>query len=707
MATDSRIIPIAEIRVARPGQGDPVVEDWGMRWYDILQASALDGTISNDTSGQPTLELVDHIGLVCRPFLVQQDTRLTNYTVSPSSNSWEERQLTTGAPRKYRLVQYDTTAGIQWSAQSNFSLPSDPQVAFSLGLLDTPADWDATTYPPYVQIEFGNGAWAIVITQAGPAALCALDTSSGYYVPVMDLPRLPDTSEVGSQESLIILRVLRGRICISVDGGANYAIYGYADGSSITVASSKYTVRGQGGSLVFGLHQLYYKSGTYTSVSRQGFGARATGSSPTITGSYYLPTGAGLSFSDQGVNASGLARYRASFTAGSSAGTPFTFYRTPELYAVKTVYGLTSRFFSGLGFYTLPLDATVLSVDIDKPLELDGARCTIVARKDAATQPTGLGRWAKVQVILGELDSGGSTIRSTTAFVGYLEAESAEQAEYGKAKITLKLENPTVRLKRMQWGILGPTSTPLGGQTVNAALDECLVQAGLTTTYRSWNSAGDSITIPLGLPENPNFWPKASDSIWDTMTAIAELAGLEIGVTDSGVYFTQVVDYYDGYVSTLLEATASGDIRYGVTAGSYQVNYRESGTRVVVRGEDAYGREAYVYAVDASAELNTLAAAFCPWPEGVVSEVDGTLGAGYLAQVARTRFLELYPLKGEAEITTPVNLDLLRRQQVQVSGLYLGFDVYSRWWVATIRHRYRADPSMASCETTVGLRRVY
>src|SRR5690349_4004105 len=126
-ATDNRILPLASVRLYDVGQGDPVITDSGWRWLDILSESAAAGTVSL-SSGELTLQYLPDAGLVCRPFLTLADTRATQY--STSGGSWEERRPDVGSPRKYRMVQYDTTANVAWSATAKFSLPANPSVGF-------------------------------------------------------------------------------------------------------------------------------------------------------------------------------------------------------------------------------------------------------------------------------------------------------------------------------------------------------------------------------------------------------------------------------------------------------------------------------------------------------------------------------------------------------------------------------------------------
>src|SRR5689334_1008103 len=131
--TDGNVLPLARLTLWSPGQGDPVLAVREFAFYETLEAAFHRGSVSA-TAGEPALECLPGVGLVCRPRLEMQDTRLADYTTT--GGAWEERRLPTGAPRKYRLVQYSAAADVTWSAISRFALPANLSVALSLLFVD-------------------------------------------------------------------------------------------------------------------------------------------------------------------------------------------------------------------------------------------------------------------------------------------------------------------------------------------------------------------------------------------------------------------------------------------------------------------------------------------------------------------------------------------------------------------------------------------
>src|SRR4051812_47617128 len=98
-AADVRAAPLARALLAAPGQGDPLKTLEELTWLGVLGYEWPFGTFSRDGSGFPQLAYQPGAGLVCRPFYIPQDTRLTHYTTA--GGSWEERKPGTGSPRVY------------------------------------------------------------------------------------------------------------------------------------------------------------------------------------------------------------------------------------------------------------------------------------------------------------------------------------------------------------------------------------------------------------------------------------------------------------------------------------------------------------------------------------------------------------------------------------------------------------------------------
>lgn len=694
--TDDRVRPLLSVRLGSPGSGG-VMDDSGFRLYDVLQQVGRLGSVSLNSDQQPELEILDGVGLVCRPKLVLQDTRLSEWTTS--GGSWDERRM--GVPRTYRLIQDSTAAADQWSATSSFDFYADPQVAFSFLFFDTPPDWDAATYPQYVRVEFG-GEWALQFhKQYGTLLLRKVGSD---WQAVLEVPEPVTSAGADLGERYVILRVLRGRICLSTDYGRSYVQYALP-GVSLSVAEAPLVLRGQGSQCVFGVHQLVYETGVWAAPTRNTFTSRSLLAAPTLSGRTQLPAGTSITLTDAGTPTSGLAAYTATLAPSSSGTTPFAHYRTPELYSVKLAYE-TSRTALPVQ-WTTPWDwadddsaSGVVSASISKPPELDGATATVAIRLDPDTQFSGDFRWCPVQLLAGALHEDGS-VTSQEAFTGYVRAVTVSQDEYRKPVLTLTCENATIRAKRMKWDSF---TAPLTGQTVNAALDEVLAAMGLTTADRLWHSAGDLISLPWALPENPLLWPRAGESFWQTLSTIAEYAGLELGALDDGRFFTLPKNYADAAVSHVLQAAPDTNLNDGVQRVSFSADYGESVTRCLCVGTDAWGNPIFAYARDSAAEGNLLSGRFCPWPELDYVQVPGSTTPGLLVRQTQYRFLDLAPLQYLAAPEVLLKLDLQRRQRVRIEGLKVGIEDTDEFVVLAMTHELR--PALADCKTALLVRRV-
>jgi hypothetical protein len=689
---DPAIIPLCEVRLSDPGSGDPVVVDRGFRWPDILAHTFLETGVDFDAGGSPTLEFLAGAGLVHKAGMVLQDTRLSQY--STSGGGWEERRPATGAPRKYRLVQYDTTANVQWSATSHFSLPANPHVAFSFIFIDTPADHDAATYPPYVQVELGNGKWAIRFDKSQGSGLWAY--VGGAWQMAAQLQDPAGFAGEDNDEKVVLLRCYRGRIFISTDYGRSYAAFSFPDGSAATIEASHFTLRGQGGMVVFGLQQIVYVEGVYTAPGQDTGVVRLT--SPTITAKY-AANGGSITLNDLGDGASRRAQYSVTLTPATTAGVPFTFYSGPEVYSVLLKYPVVRSMPTGA--YTTPWEGRILGADVRKPLELDGADATLQIRRfDSDGQFEAALRWRKVEIRLGEYRSDG-TASMQTVLTGYIPQPELDQEQAKTQDLTLHVDNASVRAKRTRWQ--RGTTEPMGGQTVNQFLDACIEYLGLDASYRAWHPLGNLITLPYGSPEDPGFWPHEDEPVWDKMAEITRRCGMELGVDNFGVYFTVLLNYVDPEVSATWQAIPTDELKWGVKGIRFGADFREAATHVLATGTDEWGNEIRSEGVDLLAELNTAFGAFCPWRETINIREDGTVSQGWLNLVVQSEMSQIRP-KYEADIQARANLDTYRRQRGKVTGTTVGIQDSDEFMVMELSHTYRA--TLNECKTHAGLRRL-
>lgn len=704
--SDARTRSLLQLRLWQPGQGDPIMAYPFSGWYDVLAESWPYGASTKTSAGDLKLEYVKDVGLVCRPFLALQDTRLSQFTLSSSTN-WQERPRASGGGGKYNLVQLNATADSTWSATSNYSLLANPDVAFSLILPDPPADADATTYPPYVRITLGTdaggtGQWAIDYADAIGARL--LQFSAGAWSVVAELPELQARANDALGEAFIFLRCLRNRICISTDFGRSYAIYG-SDTNPIAIRQGKVSVAGQNRQCVFGVHQLAYQAGVYTSQTRPYLPPFRSSATPDFTASRYAePASTDVAIADASSLAGGYLRYAATLTPSSSGSTPFAMHKSPELYAV--LMALDPVTVSGGGAYELYGDGSILGASIDKPGELDGATLNVEVRRDGLTQHSwSFGRWAKAQLLYAETDENGTAGAFSPAFTGYVRTPNVRQSEYNKSSVSLTIDNSTVRLRDKEWTEFD--AIPLGGQSLNSALDDILASEGipLNTSYRQWHLIGDLFTLPSGRPEEPFEWPRRGERKWETAARIAAYAGLELGLTDDGVYSSVPQETYSFAITRVLEAVATGELKHGIQDISVSADASQSATAVLVYGTAEDGSRMFAYAVDSQAELNTTSDRFSNIGRYLVQEeLPGTVNAAILGGRVRHLAYLHFGNKVDAEVRTPLNVDVSRRETDQLSGLLVGPLASEKYVVLTASHSLR--PALVDASTRLTLRRI-
>jgi hypothetical protein len=713
-ALETRLAPLARLLVSVPGQGDPVKVGEELTWLGILAYEWQFGTYSRDSNGLSKLEALQSVGLACRPYYVPKDTRLSHYTTS--GGSWEERKPATGSPRVYYLVQYDTTAGTVFSATSTFDLPANASFAISLTMAATPPDWDSAALPQYVRVEWGGGKWALHVN--GDGTFLQRKVAGAWESPVQlrGGSRAFGTGKE-AEEAIFFVRVLNGALYVSSDFGQGYDRIGNASPSQpVNVAAGPVKITGQGGQVLFGLHQLLYQTGTFTSRDLNTLTSRAFGTTATLTPYDYRPTGTTVALADQSAPASSRAAWRATLTPHSSAGTPFDFWFTPQLFAVLFEYPVQVT--GGSGTYTEPFDGDegeIVAAHVSKPYELDQGNATVTIRRDA-TQPFvwSAGRWLKVQLWLGHENEDGSEYL-TPVKTGYIEDPCTRAPAYRDCSLTLQVEHLTTRFKRTSW--TKRTRPYFRGMTVNQALDRILYSEGLFTefipgfldfsAFRLWHVAGN-VPIPPGSYEEPNEYEYPPvEPKWATIERLCGLACVELGATDAGGFFTLPKDDVNAFLSQLWEAEPTAELLALIQDISFRLRSAESATVVEVYGRTEWGEEVMAWTPNPLADVPG-SAFFTPWRETIQEELPGTVDAGAVTLRAQSLARQAFPLKFEADLTTPVRLGISRRDQGQVVGVtQTGVAVSDRFCVLTIEHTYRAGPGlMGECSTVAGLRRL-
>lgn len=667
-AVDNRLSCLGEVWLYDKGQGDPFMLDKGTVRYDNL-SKTWEGGLSSYREGLPVLEYLEDIGLVCRPWCNLKDTRHADFTFH-DADDWVEQRPIGGGSRNFRLSFINGIGNIDWHATSNYTLPANPHFAISFAAAESPADQDFEDNPPWFRFELGNGKWAIEFSkQFGPRLLMWY---GGQWILAKDLQDPDDLVGGDLSERLLFIRCLRGKIGISGNFGRSYQWFEFPDKQTpANIPAGKLTVRGNGGIFAFGIHQLEYFTGTYDSVPYNTFVNRFLAWSVDFTYSRYSDAfGTGVEFSDLSEPLARTMRYRATLRPKATASSlPFKFFYTPELYATQMTLPVTLA--GNSGSYTVFEEDRLERVTLDKPNDISSSRCTLFLRHPDDTQWALDGRWRKMAVRLREQEADGS-LGDWFIWVGYVAPHSVSQgAEPNAKQVQITLEGASARAKDMKWNSIQGVC-PLGGRTVNAALDFCINRMGLTSSYRSWNAAGDLIELPPGQPEDPTFYPQPGQPIWETMRDIAGYAGMELAVTDQGVYETGPMNYVEPTVTRTWEPDPSDELLRLAEEVELSYDPTEHFTGVVRSAKDEVGNTFFAFGIDYEAETNPASPRFSSWSTIDEEELQDVVSHAALNHRLFCDFYNQVPPKVRGRITAPVDLFIRRRQRVQILNTKVG-----------------------------------
>lgn len=685
---------ITRVKLFDVGQGDPIVTDHGLGWYDSLEKSNEFVTPTYRSDGFPHLEYLDLIGMTCRPRVVKKDTLASSYTLS--GGGWESVAPMYGSPRWKRLVQVDSSSGVLYSATSKFELPANPHVALSMLMAETPADWDSEEQPPFARVEFG----VTMALQLDKNGLFLLEGSPSGWQMSKEMSR-PSNGEgyTDIDEMWFYIRPMGEKLCISVDHGKHYdAFLDFG-----IIPSGPIIFRGQGGNAAFGLHQIQYETGSYWSMRHDAGGSRV-GPVPVITGRYETPNGSAVAFLDASSPLDSVAQYKATLTPGTQVIQPFTFYTPPVLGAVQFEYPTVIQTTGNAG--SNPWDPWLLSASVELADDISESSCVLRFHHDAHTAFVGEFRWRKVEVTQGYKLSD-DTEELYTTFVGYIGAVDLNREEFGSVGVQVTVENTSISLRRQEWSPFDIVT--LGGMTVNAAADYVLLKAGRNFSYRNWHADGNLILLPAGTPEEPFEMLKPRETYWETLVRIFGYANLELGVADDGTFFTvpegyvsPTVDYhyYPTPEALVLLQQQIANINNSFDAGP-------SGTAVIVTGKLEDGTEGMFYAVDSDAESNIASGRFSPWRELIQEEVSGISTPGLLIGRAQALAAKHFALRFELQVSVPIDFTVVRRMRVAIHGCTsIGIGEGEEYGVFPVSHSSNTGETLATMRTEMGLRRL-
>jgi hypothetical protein len=696
--------PICELLIWPEADADPVVVDRGIGIYDIIAKTWKGGMFLDyaNTSGLPRLEFIEGIGIQHRPIIVPKDTFKASFALT---STWNEIRPTDGGYRVRRLKHTTSDPSVDFAAVSNYSLPDNPHFAISLALANTPGDWDFANREPYVRVEVGP-YWAIYFGKDSAALQWKVD---GQWVSVEDVP-MPDSGSgyADGDEFWVYFRVLDGKVCVSTDFGKTYVKWSPSEDLPTYVPSGKLSIRGRGGIIAFGVHQMMYLQARYRAQKVDTLTNRLIIPAASVTGWWSGSTGTDITFANG--SDSRYASYVATFTPASQTQTPFAFYWTPTLKAVQFRYAVTATLPSGDPPEEMYPSEYIQSIAITEPVALDETTASVTVHHPS-TSALDLEhlRLRKVRIRTGYLMDD-DTEEWFVSFTGYVtEASSRWDETFGASIITIAAQGAAVHFRTARWDAL--QQHYLGGLTPNAAADRVLATEGIpaNTTWRVWHPLGDMETIPTGTPDDPFELTQENDDKWSGMKRIFERAGLELGADENAVFYTVPKDYVSPSVDWTLYANAITTQERTNLVKSIQNTYRflDAYTAVMIIGTDYSGNTMISYLVDGNAEASILTGTFCPWRMTYIENVDGAVTPGYLIGVTQRRAYEKFPIPKEASVATPVNPELRRRMRIAMQGFdCVSVPDASEWAIMHIQHNYNQGQGLGALTTTAGLRRI-
>ena len=694
----TKVMPLA--RIWRYDRGaDPYFgagSDFGWDWYDILANTGWRGVSSVDEQGLSDLELLDADGnigrlraLVCRAKVAFTHTHLTDWSVS--GGVWEERAAP-GDLAVVGLVQADAGADVVWSATSEDEHPSEPSFAFSFLLGSVPVDHNRTQFPPFAEFSWSDGAWAIRFFPNRAPVL--LQRTTAGLTPMRDLREPTRRSFDGRRgAALVVVRVQRGAICVSTDGGELWTAYQPPDGSAVAAPAGKYSFRGQGAAAAFGLHQVVYDAGTYTSARKPTLRTRTVAPALSFRG-VSGPFGATVVIEDAAGSDKDYAQYRATLTPAFRTTSQFDYYYSPEVYAVELSYPTSPTAGSDTHDGGAAFEGRLLNVTVNKPAELDQATATWTARYSVAAGGFS-GVWAlrKVRIWLGhEYDNGTNDL--AVAFTGYITDVEAIQRDSSQVTVRFTAQGGTLRPKRMQWTDF---VRPLGGLTVNAALQRWLTGMGLSAAWGSFDARGDAIILPAGSPEEPAYVPRPGRNRWELPAEFCRHARLELAWNDVGQFTTVPADAFVDNGRSWLASPVDPDDR--LESVEFGQRVLDSHTGVIARGRTSAREQVFAFMFDPTAEMDPTSDRFRPWREWHNETIPGETTRAWCNIAAQGLYFEKvlprFEARWEGELFVPVS----RREQVRLVGASTGLADTDELGVLAIRHE--VDRQTGTAKTTL------
>lgn len=708
-----RLFPVSDVRLFAPG-ADGHVSDNGQSVYDVVAASfpyyLPTTTLDHQGFEIPTCLAVPDLQAVIPAFrIVPQDTLLANFTATGSG--WEDNAFLCWAPRN-SLANWNaegTLAGLV----SKYDVPADPDLNFQFSLGDSLSRYGLTE--PYTFLSWGAQEYAVRLTYENKATLYR--SRSGAWESLGDFDwqtRSLSTWGGAFKQDVFDLLVLfrRGRLMVSVDGGANFLIYADPAGP-VTTAPGPVHFAHVGSICSFVQHQVEVVAVSGFDSSLLPLFENRDGSIPgnsTRNGWHYdAPAGTSVEvrrLSTWPGNPAKLA-YRATLTAADCTppGAPFTFWRSPALMAVEFEWPVVTTAPRPADYVSLTDLGLVDSLTVTLPEESGSETAIVNLLLDPQVENYSEYRDRYVEIDLGFRLADDSN-ELTGVFAGRISDPGIVQTpdfELGLGQ-TLSLINDSWAAKIVRVDESWP---PLDGNGVNAMLSWVAAKCGIPTSRLSWWPT--TAQLSQGVPEKPLWWRTdllpLGTSGWQVLQLIAAYAGMELLVSGDGIWQTFPADTVTGTVHVFDNGAAPADLTRVVRGLQLEQSALDSYTGSIAVGEDEQGRPVGAWKINFACESDEAAVPFVG--RRVWSRLDSksVRAQADAARAVTTDYDQQQRLSDRVSFGTRGQPALLRRDGAQVlNGEAAGVSPASIFTIKQVEHTWGATNKATATTLTAALR---
>jgi len=727
MAESTRLYPMTSVRLFEPG-ADGFCSDPGWWVRDILTQTWRNCRPSTIVSGgvhKPTTRLIHELGVVVPNFeVVPRDTLLTHWTggstrPSQPTGGWEDSTAQFAFKRRfcYQLYVYPD---VDYWLDSDFDLPEDPWFSFTVGWGGLHFD-ELSTVEPYLNVVWGGGTWAIQWTTENGPQLFKADGGEWHWR--MDLPNpwgkdwsmYPEGQEY--KTAIVIVLHVRDNIAISFNGGESWATY-HEPGGGAHAQQGPIRVEATGQAMQWWWNELRPlvpglgdEKSSFESQLHPIFEDRLTTPTYILNDDYhkFAPEDTDVEVKRADTPELNVTAYEAEFTCDlvTTGGSPHSMYAFPALAGVDLYWDPVLVAPSPADYSDLAWSPGVVKVTVEQPDDLTANTAMIESLLAPDVTFEGEYRWRYVEIDTGFRYTNDS-YEMWHKFAGYVDEVTTRQEPQWRQghRLNLRMADATWRFKTSE---IDEGFRPLDSMTVNEAIlylsQKCgwhVSRTDLVANTRQLTDGG-AADVPLWHWEGPHPQLRVGMTVWDAMCLVADFGGVELFVSGDGVLKSRV---RGGVGSTLhtFEGGATANLDDAVLSVEYSANVRDQGTRVIVRGEDQYGRAVAAYAVDFSRERVTTHVPFVGWK--MARRIDGHefRALPEAVFVANDQYDQMHESPYGLGLETAGNPEVSRRDQLQIRNVAVGTLVANRFLVTELADDW--GPHLLDCASQFTARRV-